>query len=81
MNEFKTKRIKEQYNIMFWIVFCISFGLLIAGLLVEEKDTKRILFTLGSGFFIGMVISKLFKKDFGYKPTREEIEEKVFGKK
>ncbi len=80
MNEIKTKRINEQRSVIFWIVLCISLGLLIAGLLVEEKDTKRILFTLGSGFFIGIFISKLFKSDFGYKPTREEIEEKGFNK-
>jgi len=79
MDEYKTKRINEQYTVMFWTVLCISLGLLIAGLLVEEKDTKRLLITLGSGFFIGIGISKLFKRNFGYKPSREEIEEQVFG--
>ena len=81
MIEIKNKKINEQRGLMFWIVLCISLGLLIAGLFVEEKDTKRMLFTLGSGFFIGTFISKLFKRDFGDKPTREEIEENQFGKK
>ena len=27
------------------------------------------------------IISRLFKGEFGYKPTREEIEEQVFGNK
>ncbi|MBP6477946.1 MAG: hypothetical protein KA290_09525 [Chitinophagaceae bacterium] len=81
MDEYKTKRINEQYTVMFWTVLCISLGLLIAGLLVEENDSKRLLITLGSGFFIGIGISKLFKKDIGYKPTREEIEERMFGNK
>ena len=65
---------REQRNILTNILLVASLVILATGLLQKGDDTKIILLTIGGGLFIGVFIERLFKGNFGYKPSREEIE-------
>jgi uncharacterized membrane protein YiaA len=77
----KRTRLKQQKSIIQLILLIVGVLFLIIGLLFYNETNKVIVFGLGFGLLIAVIILRVFKNDFGYKPTREEIEEKIFEKK
>ncbi len=63
------------------ILFAGSFITLVTGLLLADKDIGNILLAIGASLAVAVLIMCLFNPAFGYKPTREEIEEDLFGDK
>lgn len=54
--------------------------MLILAFLVYKKKNNVVLIGLGFGLIGAGIIFRFFKSNFGYKPTREEMEESTFGK-
>ena len=80
MSEIKNKRIKEQKFVLTIILLASSGLCIFFGLLIKDKESKLIIMSIGFALLAGFVITRMFKGTFGYKPTREEIEEKMFRK-
>ena len=73
-------RIRGQRKVVTIILLLCALLALSIGLLFKEKDLKTIMLAIGAGLFAGAFIARAFSRKFGYKPTREEIEEKMFEK-
>ena len=71
----------EQKSVLTIIFLITAIILLIASFFISNSGTQSLVRIMGYGFIIASIISRLFKGEFGYKPTREEIEEQVFGNK
>ena len=64
------------------IVLSIGVILLLAtSFFIRDKETAGLARSMGYGLLLAIIIFRFFKGTFGYKPTREEVEEKMFGKK
>ena len=71
---------KGQRKVMATILLLGSLVCMIIGLIIKENELKIIMLGIGAGLFAAAFIAKAFGGRFGYKPTREEMEEKIFGK-
>ncbi len=78
MVEKKTK-LKEQKNVVTIVLLITAIILLVVSFFISNSGTQSLLRIMGYGFIIASIIFRLFKGEFGYKPTREEIEERMFG--
>jgi hypothetical protein len=72
---------RKQREIVRRLLLVASLVVVTTGLLINEKDVKFILLTIGAALFMGVFIAKIFKEKFGHKPSREEIERRVFGER
>jgi hypothetical protein len=70
---------KYQRNKLAILLFIIGQIFLVVGLLLKG-ETKLIMISLAAALCLGAVVLRLFKPGFGYKPSREEIEAKEFGR-
>ena len=80
MDGSKNDRMKGQRKIIVIMLMLGSLVSMVIGLLVKENELKIILLAMGAGLLAAAFIAKAFSGKFGYKPTREEVEEKIFGK-
>lgn len=70
----------NQKKIIPVILLFAAAMLLIIGSFAEEVESKKILKILGIAFLLSAFIFRRFYGRFGYKPSREEIEQKIFEK-
>jgi protein-S-isoprenylcysteine O-methyltransferase Ste14 len=77
----KVKRGQKPANIIMSLLGILGVLLLLISVFIENHEIERLLTWTGFGSVWAAIIFKLFivKSGFGYKPTREEIEEKQFG--
>ena len=61
------------------ILFVIAALMLLVSFFIADIYFRAVIRITGFGLLAGIIIAGLFGKDFGYKPTLEEIEEKQFG--
>jgi|GEM_PF-4956534 len=76
----KEKRLRQQKNVIQLILLIAGIVMLILAFLVYKKKNNVVLIGLGFGLIGAGIIFRFFKSNFGYKPTREEMEESTFGK-
>jgi hypothetical protein len=76
----KKARLKAQRVIVIIILAVAALVLLCTSFFIQEEESQHLVRIIGSGFLLGAVLYNLFKSEFGYKPTREEVEENIFGK-
>jgi uncharacterized membrane protein YwaF len=79
MNDKKTK-LKEQKKTITIVLLLAALALLLTSFFIRNNETQKLVRLMGFGLLLATLIFRLFKGEFGYKPTREEIEEKMFGK-
>ncbi len=77
----ENKNIKEQRSVVMIVLVIAVLILAIISRLIRDKQTAELLTWISVALMIGLLIFRLFRGKFGYKPTREELEEKVFEKK
>ncbi len=77
----KQKKQKSEKQFIVILLLSIAVVMIGAGFFINENQLKNIFQIVGFGLVIGVIIVALFNKNFGYKPTRMEIEEKQFGEK
>lgn len=79
MNDIKTKRIKELRKWMTIVLTTAAFVCFVLQFIVKDEDIKTVFLIVSATLFGAVLIGRLFKGSFGYKPTLEEIEEEQFG--
>jgi uncharacterized membrane protein YwaF len=75
----KNTRLKEQRSTVTIVLSIAALVLFIISFFIRNDRTQNLLRMMGWVFVLATIVFRLFKGEFGYKPTREEIEEKMFG--
>lgn len=75
----KEIRMRVQRTIINIILSITAIVLIVTGFFMKNEKTGKLITLMGWGFVLATIIFRLFKSEFGYKPMREEIEEKMFG--
>jgi hypothetical protein len=75
------KIIKKQRSIVTVVLSVGAIILIAVSFFIREEKTQNLVRLMGFVFMLAMILFRLFKGDFAYKPTREEIEERMFGNK
>ena len=78
--EDKKTRLKQQKGTVTIILSITALVLLLASFFIKDGQAQNIVRLMGYGFILSTIIFRLFNGEFGYKTTREELEEKMFGK-
>ena len=73
-------RLTGQRRIITIVLAVAAIVLLAVSFFINEKELQNLIRISGIGLVLAIILFRLFRKKFGYKPTREEIEERVFGK-
>jgi hypothetical protein len=76
----KKARLKVQRSTVTVILSVAALTLLVMSFFINNDETQRLVRTIGFGFILSVILFRLFRGEFGYKPTREELEENMFGK-
>lgn len=79
MEDKKTK-LQQQKRTVTIILSITALVLLLASFFIKDGQVQNIIRLMGYGFILSTIIFRLFKGEFGYKTTREELEEKMFGR-
>lgn len=74
----KKTRLKSQKRITAIILSTAALVMLFASFFIRNIETQKLVRVMGYTFIIATILFSLFKGEFGYKPTRVEIEEKMF---
>ena len=74
-------RIKQQRSTVTIILSIAAIVLILSSLLIKNEESSNLIRTIGFGIMLASILFRVFKGNFAYKPTREEIEERMFGKK
>jgi hypothetical protein len=77
----KKTRLKKQRITVTIILSITALLLLLTSFFIKNGQTQNMVRLMGYGFILSTIIFRLFRGEFGYKATREELEEKMFGKK
>lgn len=77
----KKARLKDQRNAITIVFSIAALILLAASFFIRNEEAGKLARLMGYGLILATILFRLFKGTFGYKPTREEIEEKIFGNK
>ena len=73
------KRINDQWNIVMIIMLIATLVLAITSRVISNRETADLLKWISIGLMACIFISRVFKGRLGSKPTREDLEKKVFG--
>ena len=74
------RKIREPRRLVSLILALAAMVLLTTSFFVRNAETTKLLRLISFALLLGNIIYLLFQGSFGYKPTREEMEEKLFGK-
>jgi hypothetical protein len=77
----KKTKIKKQRSVVTIVLSVAAIVLIAVSFFIREDKTRNIVRLMGFVFMLAMLLFRLFKGDFAYKPTRKEIEERMFGNK
>jgi uncharacterized membrane protein YozB (DUF420 family) len=72
-------RLKDQRSAITIILSIAALVLLAASFFIRNEEAQNLTRLMAYGLILATILFRLFKGTFGYKPTREEIEEKIFG--
>ena len=75
------QKMKVQRRIPVTLLSLTGLVLLLASFFIRSDESASLARSFGFGFIFAAILFFLFKEKFGYKPSREEIEKKIFGKK
>jgi uncharacterized membrane protein YozB (DUF420 family) len=78
--EDKTTRLKGQRNTVTIVLSISALILLVISFFIRNGETRNLVRIMAYAFILSTIIFRLFKDEFGYKSTREEFEEKMFGR-
>jgi uncharacterized membrane protein YwaF len=79
--ENKKARLRQQKKTITIILSITALLLLLTSFFIKNGQTQNLIRLMGYGFILSTIIFRLFRGEFGYKATREELEDKMFGKK
>lgn len=77
--EDKATRLKQERRRIRIILLVAAFVVFVISFFVRDDTSKYLFRSMGFAFLVASSLLLLFKGEFGYKPTREELEAKVFG--
>jgi hypothetical protein len=77
----ENRKINDQWNVVMIVMLIATLVLAILSRVISDKETADVLKWISIGLMAGIFITRLLKGRFGTKPSREELEEKVFGNK
>ena len=75
------RRIEAQLNVVTIVLTIAALVLAIVSLLAADRQVAGLLRWISFGLMLALLLFRVFIGRFGSKPTREEVEEQVFGKK
>jgi hypothetical protein len=73
-------RLKDQRRTITIVLSIAAILMLATSFFIRDKETAVLVRSMGCGLLLAMIIFQFFKGTFGYKPTREEMEEKKLEK-
>jgi hypothetical protein len=81
IEQMKDRKIKleQQRRIIAYLLLIAGTLLVLFSFFIRDDEKQELATWIGFGLLLAAIISRLFKLGFGYKPTREELEEKQFG--
>jgi uncharacterized membrane protein YozB (DUF420 family) len=75
----KKARLKDQRSAVAIVLSIAALVLLAASFFIRNEEAKNLTRLMAYGLILATILFRVIKGTFGYKPTREEIEEKIFG--
>jgi uncharacterized membrane protein YwaF len=72
-------RLKEQRSSITIVLSIAALALLTASFFIRNEQAQNFTRLMGYILILATILFRLFNGTFGYKPTREEVEEKIFG--
>ena len=76
----KITRLREQKKLITRTLISAVILFVLASFIIKNEESKSLMKYMAGGCLVAAIIFNLFKSNFGYKPTREELENKEFGK-
>ena len=72
-------RIHAQSRTITIVLLLAAVVIFAARFFLRSEESRNIMLVIGSAMLIGAVVVRLFTPEFGYKPTRKELEKQELG--
>jgi uncharacterized membrane protein len=78
--DMRADRINQQRKRVTIILGVAAILLIVISFFVKDNESQNLVRTIGFTLMLANILFRIFKGEVGYKLTREEIEERQFGK-